>query len=199
MLESKIAATQRLRREGRWEDACLWRDQARQRLRSEGKTRREASEESWTLMTQRFDPLSDGQIDWHEAAELQAQARFPIEHALVDDASEAAMKDVWWAYCTLQAFYSRLKKNDASGANFLFQSMTSTAPTPAAERLVSLAATTPSEFLDQVVTKFESATQRLERDDSVDKDFALKLKANVNHIREIRADLLARAKAYTAN
>ena len=64
---------------------------------------------------------------------------------------------------------------------------------------MSLAATAPSEFLDQVVTRFESAIQRLERDDEVDKDFALELKANVNHIREIRGDLLARAAAHTAN
>ncbi|MDP6557318.1 MAG: hypothetical protein QGG71_21805 [Pirellulaceae bacterium] len=86
-------------------------------------------------MTQRYDPLSDSQIDWHETAELQAQAHFPIECDQVDHEAEPAMKDVWWAYCFLQASDIRLTKNDASGADFLFQSMTSTAPTPAAERL----------------------------------------------------------------
>ncbi|MDP6557319.1 MAG: hypothetical protein QGG71_21810 [Pirellulaceae bacterium] len=46
MMESKITTTERLRREGRWEDASLWRDQERQRLRSEGLSRKESNEKS---------------------------------------------------------------------------------------------------------------------------------------------------------
>ena len=46
MLESKCIATDRLRREGRWEEASLWRDQKRGQLRAEGQTRTEANEAS---------------------------------------------------------------------------------------------------------------------------------------------------------
>ena len=54
--ESKIVATERLRSEGRWEEASLYRDEQRRRLREEGMTRREAREESWRLTLKKYPP-----------------------------------------------------------------------------------------------------------------------------------------------
>jgi hypothetical protein len=54
MLESKIAVTERLRREGRWTEASEFREQERQRLRQEGMGKEEAKEEAWRLMAERF-------------------------------------------------------------------------------------------------------------------------------------------------
>ena len=47
MTESKIVATERLRREGRWAEASLWRDEKRKQLRADGQTKANANEASW--------------------------------------------------------------------------------------------------------------------------------------------------------
>ena len=80
-MESKIAATERLRREGRWEAASWFRDQWRKKLRAEGMTRREANEKSWESMVEEYFPLNDDQIDWDEAARYFTRAEFPIDGA----------------------------------------------------------------------------------------------------------------------
>jgi hypothetical protein len=46
MTESKIVATDRLRKEGRWEEASLWRDNKRKQLRAEGKSKTDANDAS---------------------------------------------------------------------------------------------------------------------------------------------------------
>ncbi len=43
MIESKIVVTDRLRHEGRWEEASLWRDEKRKQLRTDGQTRVESA------------------------------------------------------------------------------------------------------------------------------------------------------------
>ena len=60
--ESKINATDRLRREGRWEEASQFRDQVKQQLRTEGKSRQEANDAAWAAMIAKYPPLaqSDG-------------------------------------------------------------------------------------------------------------------------------------------
>ena len=57
MLESKIHATERLRREGRWAEASAYRDDVRKRLRSEGKAKSEANELAWEEMISKYTPL----------------------------------------------------------------------------------------------------------------------------------------------
>jgi hypothetical protein len=57
MIESKIVATERLRREKRWEEASLWRDEKRRQLRADGQTKAGSNEESWDAMLMRFPPL----------------------------------------------------------------------------------------------------------------------------------------------
>lgn len=52
--ESKIEATDRLRREGRWKYADIYREQQRQLLRNEGRTRAEAREMAWDRMIAAF-------------------------------------------------------------------------------------------------------------------------------------------------
>ena len=56
-MESKIEATDRLRQEGRWEDASSFRDQVRQEMKAGGATRNEANEQAWIRMLERFPPL----------------------------------------------------------------------------------------------------------------------------------------------
>jgi hypothetical protein len=57
MTESKIVATERLRKEGRWDEASLWRDKKRKQLRADGQARAESNEAAWDAMIKQFPPL----------------------------------------------------------------------------------------------------------------------------------------------
>ncbi len=56
MNESKIEATDRLRREGRWAEASQFKDETIKRLRAEGR-KKEANEVAWAEMIAAFPPL----------------------------------------------------------------------------------------------------------------------------------------------
>ena len=57
-MESKIEATKRLQRDGRWDEASAYRDQIRTELRDEGMTRKQAGETAWARMIEEFPPLA---------------------------------------------------------------------------------------------------------------------------------------------
>ncbi len=57
MPESKIEATHRLQRDGRWTAACEFRDRVRRELRQAGKTKGEANDEAWRRMSEEFPPV----------------------------------------------------------------------------------------------------------------------------------------------
>lgn len=59
MNESRIEATDRLRREGRWSEASLWKDERVRQHRAEGR-KGEASDLAWAEMIAEFPPLSQG-------------------------------------------------------------------------------------------------------------------------------------------
>ena len=48
--ESNVECTDRLRRQGKWEEASRYKDEVKQCLREEGKTKREANDLAWTAM-----------------------------------------------------------------------------------------------------------------------------------------------------
>lgn len=58
MDESKIGLTERLRREGRWSDASLFKDGTLRKLRSDGMTRDKAGEQAWAAMATTYPPLA---------------------------------------------------------------------------------------------------------------------------------------------
>ncbi len=58
MNESKIALTERLRREGRWNAASKFKDEALKDLRSNGMKRDQASEAAWEAMEQAYSPIA---------------------------------------------------------------------------------------------------------------------------------------------
>lgn len=91
-METKAETTSRLRNEGRWDDACRFREQARERLKAEGKTRKEAREEAWQLMAEEFPPLPV------EQAEESDQAEFEPNFESDDDADVDLVRDIIWVY-----------------------------------------------------------------------------------------------------
>jgi hypothetical protein len=58
--ESKIELTERLRREGRWEEALKFKDTALRDFRSKGMKRSEASDAAWEAMATAYPPLDTG-------------------------------------------------------------------------------------------------------------------------------------------
>lgn len=57
MDESKIELTERLRREGRWEEASRFRETARADFRAKGMGRKEAAEAAWAATAEAYQPL----------------------------------------------------------------------------------------------------------------------------------------------
>ncbi|MCP4478779.1 MAG: hypothetical protein GY818_11875 [Planctomycetaceae bacterium] len=64
-MESKIQATDRLRREGLWDQASLFRDEQRDKLRQEGVNRKDANQQAWELMLEEYPPkeIDDGYLE----------------------------------------------------------------------------------------------------------------------------------------
>ena len=63
MEESKIELHDRLRREGRWNEAAVWKDAKIKELRATGMKRAEAKEKAWRLMAEKFPPLPKPERD----------------------------------------------------------------------------------------------------------------------------------------
>lgn len=57
MNESKIDLTNRLKKEGRWEEASLWKDKKIRKLRGASKKRPEAQALAWGEMAREFPPI----------------------------------------------------------------------------------------------------------------------------------------------
>ena len=90
MAESKITATDRLRREGRWEEASLWRDDMRKQLRAEGHTKAKANEASWQAMIEAFPPLSTSPDETSDTMELLDLDNY--------DSQPDMSRDILWVY-----------------------------------------------------------------------------------------------------
>jgi hypothetical protein len=103
MEESKICAMDRLRREGRWEEASLFRDEERRRLRDEGLPKAEANDRSWAAMMEKYPPI--------EAAPTGAADVASVATADGDDDDEDDQPATFWMWCDASSrFDSVLKK-----------------------------------------------------------------------------------------
>jgi hypothetical protein len=95
MTESKITLTHRLQREGNWDKASLFKDDCISRLRTEGKTRKEAQQAAWEEMEQCFPPLPS-------ESEPEALEASPSEWAdRLSSSSDDFVGDVMWVYSRL--------------------------------------------------------------------------------------------------
>jgi hypothetical protein len=124
--ESKIELTERLRREGRWEEASRFKDETFKKLRSEGMTKADAKEESWRRMAAKYPPLDSIDESVTEAPNatigepLPAQEPRGTEHDIDIDAlldrigdgrSSDLVRDTLWVYENLAN--RRIKASDA--------------------------------------------------------------------------------------
>ena len=139
MQESKIALTDRLRREGRWEQASMFKDDYVAKLRSEGKSRKEAQDAAWEAMEREFPKLvseaePDTETDYYPpeltTADLPASADF---HA-----------DAIWVYQHISV--ANLKPEDA--------------PSAGAWALLDWAKRNRNRFFEQVMPKATAAKKQ---------------------------------------
>ena len=98
--ESKADATSRLRREGRWEEASLYRERQRLQLREQGMSRKEAKEAAWTGMMTEFPPLP---LDATPAARCSSDES--VDEAVIkqiasrsEDTNEEMSAVIRWVY-----------------------------------------------------------------------------------------------------
>lgn len=124
-MESRAAVTNRLRRERRWERACQFREQHRQQLRDKGVPRRDAVNQAWTAMIERFPPLSSQEIVWGFACEYTAMAAFPPREPsqLLDEDGEISMACAWWTFWHTAGRLICLCADDLAGASVLAKQM----------------------------------------------------------------------------
>ena len=99
MTESKITVTDRLRREGKWEEASLWRDEKRKELRSTGQSRADANEESWQAMIDQFPPLPGSGEDQSPGGYYSIEL-VDVNSGDFDDQADL-VRDTLWAYESL--------------------------------------------------------------------------------------------------
>ena len=124
MSESQLAAMDRLRREGRWTVASIFRDEARRRLRDEGKPRQEANQAAWAAMIAEYPPLDESEV-----AEVKRDAPPVCQPSSVPDdplpdietdvlgrlksSSPNLCRDILWVYDRLED--KTTKPEDAPG------------------------------------------------------------------------------------
>jgi len=109
MSESRIAATDRLRREGRWDEASIYRDQVRKRLRGEGIDRTEAGDRAWQEMLEKYPPLPESDPSSDISEDLEA-------HIWPDPgwSPPNLARDILWVYQNLVR--QNVRSADAPGA-----------------------------------------------------------------------------------
>ena len=95
MTESKIVLTERLRKQGVWDEASKFRDSVRKRLQSEGQSRREANERAWEAMAKEYPPAPVTPLaDLMEAEKKPAKRRSPEEIEVMLDECLAEAKEI---------------------------------------------------------------------------------------------------------
>ena len=110
MTESKITLTHRLQREGRWEEASLFKDSHIAQLKAEGKPRKEAQQAAWEGMEKRFPPQT---IE----TEPEALATLPSDLAhRLNSSSDDFVRDALWVYDRLGLAGVTLKDAPSLGA-----------------------------------------------------------------------------------
>ena len=171
MRESKIETTDRLRKDGLWAEASLYRDEAKACLRDEGLTRKEANEISWQAMLNKY-PAVPPEIE--ELVYILLAAAFPPLGGKDDPGEEALFRDVWFVHHLVRAltFYRTLPNEMKPAAHLqIAKSLREDVPksnAAATYTTMVMAFVDPQRFWDNVAK--ETLSNRLKRilgDDSV--------------------------------
>ena len=158
MTESKVVAMDRLRQDGRWNEASEFRDRVRTELRASGMNRSQAAEEAWVRMIAEY-PAPESE----SGEELVVEPAWPS--GLTEDDEQVALeaisgrtanfdRDFMWAY-------SQLGKSNV---------MPQEAPSAPAWFLLKYANSARSEFLKRAATFFERRESKAEAEQALADD-----------------------------
>jgi len=172
--ESKIALTDRLRREGRWEAATLFKDAVFEELRSAGIRGQQAKDTAWAEMARRFPPLPPAEPVVEES-EADDEEELPLSgSALPTDESFGMLPGDWpplpekaawideleWAY--QNGFFVIAEK--ATGAVvYRWERARTPAPSRGSLVLMKLLAESRQKFMD-LLGKAKTSTDGTETD-----------------------------------
>ncbi|MBC8354932.1 MAG: hypothetical protein H8E66_23380 [Planctomycetes bacterium] len=186
MNESRIEATDRLRREGRWSEASKFKDATVKRLRAEGKPKAEASELAWREMMTKYSPLPSSEPQPKSDDPLSLEGADP---EVIDRLAEVAPdwdRDVRWTYTNFAHPNPRIE----------------TAPSLSAWGLLGFARGEPNKFFSQILPPVMAAADEAKSDEPayVDSDPGLAdLKKMAAQVQAAEAAKRAReAEATTA-
>ncbi len=145
MNESKIALTERLRREGNWSAASKFKDDALRDFRSKGMKRDEAADAAWAALEQAFPPrasvASTTDIRAEEPMDMQIQGLSEIPAGWPQMPANAALSnEIAWVSA------NRLRVRDGNGVDL--SRALSPAPSYAALSWLETSILFPAKFAD---------------------------------------------------
>jgi hypothetical protein len=143
--ESKIALTERLRREGRWAEASKFKDDNLREFRSKGMKRDEASEAAWEALDQAYPPIAAVAATADMQAEVATDTRI---HGLSEipagwptlPANASLQAEISWVSA------NRLRVRDGNGVDL--SRALSPAPSYSAMSWLETSILFPSKFAD---------------------------------------------------
>ena len=163
--ESKIETTDRLRRQGKWEEASRFKDQAKQRHRDAGKSRQEANRLAWEAVQEKFPPVPP------EAEELLNRVmavRHPPRGQDGEDDDELQFQKVWFAHHMVRVLMQYFHIPDANkrwACCLITECLLENAPDPNSYVLVIMSILDPGEFSKHMG---ETLTKRIIRTKGTD-------------------------------
>ncbi len=179
MNESKIALTERLRREGNWSAASKFKDDALRDFRAKGMKRDEASEAAWEAMEQAYPPIdavvSTTDIRAEEPIDTQVQGLSEIPADWPPLPANASLQaEISWVTA------NRLRVRDGSGVDL--SRALSPAPSYSALSWLETSILFPSKFAD--ISVKATANQ----DD--EKEAVRREKMAIEEVRSLLAEML---------
>jgi len=187
--ESRAAATNRLYREGRWEEASTYRDSVRRELRSQKVPRAEANDQAWAAMIEKFPPLAVP-VQEHVAVADPSIEDEAIDFAALLERTKGIPpdldRDALWAYEQLDVITAT---PDA-------------APSLGAWGLLKWARGNRNRFFEQVLPKVAASKKKRDEERKrsfVDDDDVVEDRGIEELSKMIRKHLLRHAELFIAN
>lgn len=118
MKESKLDLANRLRNDGRWPEASLWKDEKIKELRAAGMKRPEAQLKAWEATEQKYPPVEISEVEEEEPG-----VGFSVEQiaALPSGSLEEFAADVGWVYSSLGSGDTYTEDPPSTGAVALLE------------------------------------------------------------------------------
>lgn len=162
MRRSKIDLMDWLRSCDVWQDASLWKEERKNQLRAEGRSRREANQMAWSEMEELF---NEDSVRRHSLLQFAVMAQLPprLDANVVDQEGEPRFDVIWRLWCLCLGRLECWEAQDFETATIFTRQICQKTGGEQAE-LITLAASKAREFVKlYVAPKFVKILSRLEK------------------------------------